>query len=161
MQSGAAPRSNEKTLSVILQAAGIPHELIDVGAFARTAQEAADNLAAPLSAIVKSLVCVADGMPLVALVPGHRTLSFSRLMQVTGAAAAGLAGRRVVETVSGYAVGTVAPVGLPSGLPVYGDASLRELETIFCGAGSDRHMLRLSPRDLERLTSIVWADLCD
>lgn len=161
MHSGTAPRSDERTLSTILQAAGVPHELIDVGAYARTAQEAADNLGAPLSAIVKSLVCVADGAPLVALVPGHRSLSFSKLARASGAPLAKLAGRGLVEAASGYAVGTVAPVGLPPGLPVFGDASIRVLDTVYCGAGSDRHMLRISPEDLDRLTSIVWVDLCE
>ena len=161
MHSSRAPRSDQETLSTILQAAGISHELIHVGAYARTAQEAADNLGAPLSAIVKSLVCVADDSPLVALVPGHKDLSFVRLSEVVGASVVRLASRAVVRSASGYAVGTVAPAGLPLGLAVYGDSSIRDLDTVFCGAGSDRHMLRIAPRDLDLLTPIVWTHLCD
>lgn len=161
MHHRTSPRSDEKSLSVLLQTAGVPHELIDVASFARTAQEAADCLGAPLAAIVKSLVCTIDGVPVVALVPGNRTLSFDKLGRETGAAEVKLAGRKLVETASGYAVGAVSPVGLPPGLEVYGDAGILSQETVYCGAGSDHHMVRISPRHLGALTPIRWADLCD
>lgn len=135
--------------------------MIDVEDDARTAREAAERLGAPLARIVKSLVCTADGAPLVALVPGDRVLSFDKLGAVAGAGEVRLAGRRVVEDASGYAVGAVAPVGLPPDLTVYGDLSILELAVVYCGAGSHHHMFRIAPRDLESLTAITWAEICD
>lgn len=161
MPHGDAPRSDERTLAQVLRTAGIPHDLVDVGDYARTADEAARNLRSPLSAIVKSLVCVADGSPVLALVPGDRALSFEKLRRLVGAQAVKLAARRVVEGASGYAVGAVAPIGLPPGLRVYGEITIRHLDSIYCGAGSDRHMVRISPRDLDLVTPITWADLCE
>lgn len=155
-----SPRSDEKTLALILEAARVPHEIIAVGEFARTAEEAARNLHAPLASIVKSLVCVADGTPLVAMVPGDKVLSFEKLDLIAGAHGAKLAGRRVVEAATGYVVGGVAPIGLPPEVPLFGESSILDLETIYCGAGSLRHMLRIEPRVLESLIEVRWADLC-
>lgn len=161
MPYGDSPRSDEKSLAQVLRTAGIPHDLVDVGDYARTADEAARNLGSPLSAIVKSLVCAADDRPVLALVPGDRALSFEKLRRLVGAQSVKLAARRVVERASGYAVGAVAPIGLPPGLRVYGELSIRDLHSVYCGAGSVRHMVRLSPRDLDLVTSITWADLCE
>lgn len=161
MRPASAPRSDERTLSALLQSAGVPHEFIDVGDYARTAQEAADRLGAPLSAIVKSLVCEADGSPIVALVPGDKALSFERLGAVAGACAVRLAGRRKVQEASGYAVGAVAPVGLPAHLSVYGHISILDAAAVYCGAGSDHHMFRIAPGDLQTLARVVWADICE
>jgi len=153
-------RSDERSVSLLLRKAAVPHRLIDVGAYARTAEEAAGNLGAPLASIVKSLVCVAEGTVMVAMVPGDRALSFERLDHAAGTLGCKLAGRSLVERTTGYIVGGVAPVGLPAGLPVYGDASILDLPVIYCGAGSDRHMLQIAPRDLCSVAAIEWSDLC-
>jgi prolyl-tRNA editing enzyme YbaK/EbsC (Cys-tRNA(Pro) deacylase) len=138
----------------------VPHELISVGAFARTAEEAARNLDAPLSSIVKSLVCVAGEEPLVALVPGDRVLSFEKLDRALGTKGAKLAGRRLVERATGYAVGAVAPIGLPPNMRLIGDTSLLDVPTVFCGAGSIHHMLRIDTAVLARVVEVHWADIC-
>lgn len=160
--TGTAPiqRSDERSLVRLLNAAGVPHELIEVDDYARTAEEAAQNLEAPLASIVKSLVCVAEGLPLVAMIPGDRALSFEKLDRALGLTGSKLAGRRVVERATGYVVGGVAPIGLPADVPVVGDASILSLDTLFCGAGSLRHMLRIAPGDLVRVVSVEWTDLC-
>ena len=159
-QDPPSRHSDEKTISRLLEEADVPHEVVDVGDFARTAEEAARNLRVPLAAIVKSLVCVAGGVAVVAMVPGDRNLSFDKLDRRLGTTGAKLAGRRVVERATGYVVGGVAPVGLPTEVPLFGDASILHLETIFCGAGSLRHMLRISPRDLTELAGVEWLEIC-
>jgi Cys-tRNA(Pro)/Cys-tRNA(Cys) deacylase len=158
--SSDTPRSDERTLGRLLESAGVAHELIAVGDYARTAEEAARNLNAPLSSIVKSLVCVTETGPVVALVPGDRVVSFGALDEVLGTKGARLAGRRLVERATGYVVGGVAPVGLPPGVRMVGDRSILDLRTVFCGAGSLHHMLRIRTEDLVKVVDAQWADIC-
>lgn len=153
-------RSSEITVSVVLTGARITHEIVAMHGYARTATEAAEGLGVPVSSIVKSLVCVVDGSPVVALVPGDRDLSFAKLAALAGAREARLASRRLVEKASGYPVGGVAPVGLPPAIPVFGDSVILSTAIVFCGAGSDRHMLRIASRDLERHVPITWGEIC-
>lgn len=150
--------ADETTLRAFLSLAGVQCDLAEVG-YARTAQEAAEALGAPLTQIVKSLVCLVDGRPVIALVTGDRSLSLDKLGAVAQAERAVLARGSVVETVTGYAVGAVAPVVHPSQLPVFGDLAVGRLKDAYFGGGSHHHMLRMAPRDLERLTPVVWADL--
>lgn len=156
----APRRSDETTVSAVLTAAAVTHEIVATHGYARTAAEAAEGLGVPVSSIVKSLVCVADGSPVVALVPGDRDLSFAKLATLAGADDVRLASRRLVEKASGYPVGGVAPVGLPANLRVFGDSAILSADVVFCGAGSDRHMLRVAGRDLARHASVTWGEIC-
>ncbi len=156
----AGHRSDETTVSKVLSAARVTHEIVATHGYARTAAEAAEGLGVLVSSIVKSLVCLVDGAPVVALVPGDRDLSFSKLASLAGGDEVRLASRRLVEQASGYPVGGVTPVGLPADLPVFGDSVILSTDIVFCGAGSDRHMLRIASRDLERHVPVVWGEIC-
>lgn len=150
--------ADETTLAAVLTSADIVFEIVDVGP-CRTAAEAARALDVPLRHVVKSLVCVTDHMPVIVLVTGDRSLSYEKLRQTTGAEEAYLAPARLVKSASGYDVGAVAPLGHPAQLALYADLALKDLPVAYFGAGSHRHMLRLPPLDLERLTHVEWADL--
>lgn len=149
---------DERSLANYLAAREVTYELLAL-VTARTVAEAAEGLGVPPGRIVKSLLCHADGEPLLALVPGDRELSLEKLQNARGSAEAKLASRKDVERVTGYAVGGVAPFDLRSPVPVLGDVRLRELDEVICGGGSTRHLLRVSVSDLERLTGLTWFDL--
>ena len=150
--------ADQTTLAALLTEAGAVFEIVDVGP-CHTAAEAARALCVPLGHVVKSLVCIADGAPVVALVTGDRTLSYEGLRRAAGADDVSLAPRRVVKSATGYDVGAVAPLGHPVQLALYADLAVKDLPVAFFGAGSHRHMLRLQPPDLERLCRVEWADL--
>jgi Cys-tRNA(Pro) deacylase len=155
------PTLDERTLSALLEDLGVPHQLIEVPGHSRTAHEAAAELRVPVGQIVKSLVCRADEELLVVLIPGDRALSLTKLRELTGTRRCRLAPRQQVESATGYAVGGVAPIGLAQRLRVLGDERLRELDAVYCGGGSVRHMLLIDPSDLERIAAVEWADLSD
>ena len=150
--------ADQTTLAALLSESGIMFEIVDVGP-CHTAAEAAQALGVPLGHVVKSLVCVADGTPVIALLTGDRTLSYQGLGRAAGADDVSLAPRRVVKSATGYEVGAVAPLGHPVQLALYADLAVKDLPVAFFGAGSHRHMLRLQPLDLERLCHVEWADL--
>jgi prolyl-tRNA editing enzyme YbaK/EbsC (Cys-tRNA(Pro) deacylase) len=124
-----------------------------------TAEAAADAAGCGLDQIVKSLVFISDSAPVVALVPGDRRADETKIARVAGAAAARIARGREVEAATGFPPGGVAPFPLPDACRVLLEQSLLAHDVVWVGAGSDRHMVRLSPRELARLTRAEGADL--
>src|SRR5262245_64612093 len=68
-----------------------------------TAQDAADAVGCELAQIVKSLVFVCDGKPVVALVPGDRRGDSDKIAAAVEARTAKVAGPQEVEEATGFA----------------------------------------------------------
>ena len=135
--------------------------LREVGAEARleelpqetpTAEGAADAIGCTLSQIVKSLVLVCDGAPVVALVPGDRKADTGKVARLMGARRAAVASAAEVLEATGFRPGGVAPFPLERVSAVLVDRSLLRHRMVWAGAGSDRHVVGLSPSELVRLT---------
>jgi prolyl-tRNA editing enzyme YbaK/EbsC (Cys-tRNA(Pro) deacylase) len=124
-----------------LIAAGVGDVIIELPESARTAQMAADalskhlNIPIPVGAIVKSLVFLADGRPVLVLVAGDRRGDAEKLKTALGASEIKMAGGEAVRTATGFAIGGVPPVGHRDGLPVLVDRSLSRFETVYASAG--------------------------
>ena len=91
----------------------------------KTAQDAAEAIGCPVSAIVKSLVFVveAEGSkePVVALVPGDLRLDTDKLAAAAGAERARRATLDEVREATGYAAGGTPPFGHARDLRVFAD----------------------------------------
>jgi prolyl-tRNA editing enzyme YbaK/EbsC (Cys-tRNA(Pro) deacylase) len=62
---------------------------------------------------------------------------------------------------TGHAVGGVCPFGLPPGVAVYLDISVKRFKTVFPACGSGNSAIELSPRELEEYAeSREWVDVC-
>jgi prolyl-tRNA editing enzyme YbaK/EbsC (Cys-tRNA(Pro) deacylase) len=105
-----------------------------------TAEAAAKAAGVDSSQIVKSLVFVCDGRPVVAMIPGDRRADREKIARAVGAGKAR------------FAPGGVAPFPLPDATAVLLDRSLLVHEAVWVGAGSENHMARLVPAELLRLT---------
>jgi prolyl-tRNA editing enzyme YbaK/EbsC (Cys-tRNA(Pro) deacylase) len=116
-----------------------------------TAEEAARATGAPLDEIVKSLVFSCDGRAIVVLVPGDRRADPAKIGRAAGCGQVRSAGREAVEQATGFPAGGVAPFPLPRIETVLVEKTLLAHETVWIGAGSDRHMAELAPGDLVRL----------
>jgi Cys-tRNA(Pro) deacylase len=125
----------------------------------RTAAEAAAAAGCEQSLIVKSLVFVCDGRPVLALVPGDRRADAARVAQAADAAEARVANAAEVTAATGVDPGGVSPVGVGEGVRVFLDRSLVGPERLWVGGGSDRHMVAIAPADLVRITRAEVADL--
>lgn len=139
--------------------AGALHEVVALPTSARTAQEAADSLGVPLGAIVKSLVFVIAGRPVMALIAGDRQCVTKALPQALGLD--GKVSRADADTVrqaTGFAIGGVAPVGHPDVLPIAIDASLGRFEAVWAAAGHPHCVFRTSLDELRRITPGVVAE---
>lgn len=134
-----------------LRAGGVEARIEEFDAGTPTAEDAAHAVGCKLEQIVKSLVFDCDGRPFVVLVPGDRRADNRKIARAVGARRAKVAGPDEVRTVTGFAPGAVAPFPLPSVERVLVDRRVLVHDHVWIGAGSPKHMARVSPGDLVRL----------
>jgi Cys-tRNA(Pro) deacylase len=145
------PEPVERVAS-FLRATGAEARIEEFGVETPTAEAAADAIGCTLGQIVKSLVFVCDRAPLVALVPGDRRADSGKVARLAGARRAVIARPAEVLQATGFEPGGVAPFPLERGPVVLVERTLVRHATVWAGAGSERHMVALSPRELVRLT---------
>ncbi|HEU4971501.1 MAG TPA: YbaK/EbsC family protein [Gaiellaceae bacterium] len=116
-----------------------------------TAQDAADAVGCELGQIVKSLVFVCDGKPVVALVPGDRRGDSDKIAAAVEAGSARVAKAEEVEAATGFAPGAVPPFPLPEVVVVLMDGAFFRHPLIWAGAGSAQHVLGMAPSELARV----------
>jgi len=116
-----------------------------------TAADAAAAAGCSLGQIVKSLVLVCDGKPVVALVPGDRRGDTGKIAQALGASSVRIANAHEVEEATGFGPGAVAPFPLPKVDVVLMDTELLRHPLVWAGAGSPRHILGIAPSELMRV----------
>ena len=125
----------------------------------RTAEDAARAVGCEVAQIVKSLVFVADGQPVVALVSGAHRLDPVRLAAALGASVVERADGDLVREATGYAIGGVPPLGHAQSLPTVMDRALLAHEVVWAAAGRPDAVFAVTPAELERASGAVVADL--
>jgi prolyl-tRNA editing enzyme YbaK/EbsC (Cys-tRNA(Pro) deacylase) len=125
----------------------------------RTAEDAARAVGCEVGQIVKSLVFLVDGEPVMALVSGANRLAEERLADALGGGTVDRADADAVRSATGYAIGGVPPFGLASDLPVAIDEHLLGYDIVWAAAGTPRDVFPIAPADLVRVTSAVVAPL--
>jgi len=126
-----------------------------------TAAAAARAVGCERSQIVKSLVFICDGLPVLALVPGDRRADAARVAAAAGAGYARTAKPEEVVSATGFEPGGVAPFPAPGVSRILLHRDLLREELVWVGAGSDRHMAGIAPLDLVRLTQAEPADITE
>ena len=139
--------------------AGLLIEVRRFGAETRTAADAARAVGCGVGQIVKSLVFVADGSPVVALVSGAHQLDPERLGAALGAADVRRATGDEARAATGYAIGGVPPIGHAAPLPVLIDRHLLELDVVWAAAGLPDAVFAADPRALAAAAGAREAEL--
>jgi prolyl-tRNA editing enzyme YbaK/EbsC (Cys-tRNA(Pro) deacylase) len=130
-----------------LEAHGLEGGLVSFDSSTKTCELAAEAVGCEVGQIVKSLVFVADGTPVLALVAGDRRGDSAAIEALVGAKDVKFADPDTVRAATGYAIGGVSPYDLPPELTVLIDDSLRRFDTVFTAAGTPSSMVRV-PRDV-------------
>lgn len=147
-------------VAAFLRAAGAEARLEELAAETPTAEAAAEAIGCSLDQIVKSLVLVSDtGAYAVALVPGDRRADTEKIATAAGVGKVRVASAEEVEDATGFVPGAVAPFPLPRISIVLADRTLLSRPVVWVGAGSTRHMARLSPAELVRLSRAETVDV--
>ena len=140
-------------------AAGLAIEVVRFPAGTRTAEDAARAVGCRVAQIVKSLVFVVDGDPVVALVSGADRLDPARLAAAMQATQVRRADGDEVRVATGYAIGGVPPLGHARQLPVLIDEHLLAESEVWAAAGLPDAVFRAAPGALERAANARRARL--
>ena len=119
--------------------------------------DAAAALGVDPSRVCKTLVVVADGDLMLAVVPSSRTLDLKRLAAAVGAHRAALAEPRDAERATGYLVGGISPIATTRPLRVILDAPAAALDRIYVSAGRRGLQVSLRPSDLIGVVDVTVA----
>jgi prolyl-tRNA editing enzyme YbaK/EbsC (Cys-tRNA(Pro) deacylase) len=118
----------------------------------KTAEDAARAVGCDVSQIVKSLVFVCDGRPVLVMIGGDRRADSAKVAAAVPCEKAKIAGPDEVRAATDFEPGAVAPFPLPGIETVLVDEELLLHEVVWTGAGSHSHVLAIAPSDLVRLT---------
>jgi prolyl-tRNA editing enzyme YbaK/EbsC (Cys-tRNA(Pro) deacylase) len=124
----------------------------------RTAEDAARAVGCELGQIVKSLVFIAAGQAVVALVSGENRLDPDRLGRLAGEPVA-KADAETTRAATGFAIGGVPPFGHASPLPVFVDRDLLRYPIVWAAAGRPDSVFAIEPTRLVAISGGQTADL--
>lgn len=163
MTSSVVPDLPEASLRFARHVPGLEQVIRVFPDGTKTAQDAANAIGCPVSAIVKSLVFVVSDddaeEPVVALVPGDLLLDTDKLAGVAGADTSRRASLDEVRGATGYAAGGTPPFGHASILRVFADPMLKRNDPVWAAGGTPTTVFPISLTDLDRLSSPIWADI--
>ena len=130
---------------------GLAPRIVEFAESTRTAQDAAAAIGTAVPRIVKSLVFMADGEPLIVLTSGVNRVDTARLGRELGKAISRADPERV-RAATGFAVGGVPPVGYPAPLDVLVDRDLLQFDEVWAAAGTPNAVFPIRPIDLVRVS---------
>jgi prolyl-tRNA editing enzyme YbaK/EbsC (Cys-tRNA(Pro) deacylase) len=144
-----------------LAAAGSSARVEVLGESTRTANDAARAVGCPLGAIVKSLLFLAEGQPVLVLASGDRQVDTARLAGLLGIGRKKLkmADVEAVRRHTSYAVGGVPPLSHPQRLPTYVDSELARFDKVYAAAGSANAVFAIDREELVRMVGGRLADI--
>lgn len=144
-----------------LKRGGLNIEVMELAESTRTATLAAEAVGSPLGAIVKSLVFMADGKPVLVLVSGDQRADHKKLEKILKARRVTIANADQVREATGFAIGGVPPVAHRIRLPTLVDKNLGRFETVYAAAGSPRAVFPISYEKLVEITEGQLADVTE
>ena len=141
------------------RAAGLEIDVREFPEGTRTAEDAARAIGVGVGQIVKSLVFMTDGHPVLCLVSGPNRVDGARLAVITGASDVRRASADEVERATGFAIGGVPPFGHAQRLSVYCDRDLLSFDIVWAAAGTPRAVFSVQSQALVQACRATAADL--
>jgi prolyl-tRNA editing enzyme YbaK/EbsC (Cys-tRNA(Pro) deacylase) len=127
---------------------GIHPEYIEVSQLTRTAADAAQALKTSLDRIVKSLLFIIDGQPVLIMVAGDRKADLGKIRSFFSTDSVRMANADEVKKITGFAIGVVPPYGHKGSIKTFIDASLINKDFVFYATGKETCLAKLSPQEL-------------
>ena len=125
----------------------------------RTAPDAARAVGCEVGQIVKSLVFMADGKPLLALTSGANRADTAKLAALLGAREVRRATADEARAATGFAIGGTPPFGFPGPVRVLMDQDLVGYDEIWAAAGTPDSVFRITPAGLREAAGAEVVDL--
>ncbi len=150
---------NAERVQAALIAAGSTARVCELTDSTRTAAEAAAALGVDVGQIAKSLVFLADGQAVAVVASGADRVDTAALGLALGAERVARADAEAVRRATGYPIGGVSPVGLPSALPVLVERALDRYDVVYAAAGTPNAVFPTYCGELLRLTGGVPSEV--
>ncbi|MBN1202018.1 MAG: EthD family reductase [Anaerolineae bacterium] len=141
-------------LQAYLDAHNIPAEIVYPGAPTPTVPAAAEALGVEVDQIVKSVVFLVNSDPYLVYGCGTRRVDSRKLADRldVGRKRVRLANEEQVLDITGYAIGTVPPIGLKTSMPVFMDPTVQAYDTVYAGGGGIDALLKIRSADLQAIS---------
>jgi prolyl-tRNA editing enzyme YbaK/EbsC (Cys-tRNA(Pro) deacylase) len=153
---------NSEDLDVFMQAQAIFGKILRLDVPTPTVEAAARAVRAEPESIVKSIVFLAAGRPVLAIATGQADIDRRAIAAVFGIGRkqVKLASAEEVLSITGYPVGGMPPFGHRHPLPTLIDRRVVEAgEIVYAGGGDDRSLLQINPVTILNATQAQLIDL--
>jgi len=140
---------------------GLALEILEYPASTRTARDAARAVGTSVAQIVKSLVFLADGRPILVLASGANRVDVRKVAGLAGASRVEKATAEITRQATGFSIGGVPPLGHTTPLPVYLDRALLVHPVVYAAAGTAKTVFAIAPDDLVRATCGTVGDVAE
>ena len=134
-------------------------DIIETEASSSTVTLAAEAHGVEPAQIAKTICLRVGDEAMLVVASGTARLDNRKFKDTFGGKGRMLGADEVLEITS-HPVGGVCPFGLPSPLPVYCDASLKQFAEVIPAAGSPNSAVRIQTGRLAELTAAQWVDVC-
>lgn len=124
----------------------------------RSAQEGADLYNIPLSEATPTLILKANSKYYAAIICGNQRISFEKLKQTLALDSISLADPQTVLSLTGAKIGAVGLIN--EGISTLIDVHVLKNKSCYGGSGVPGKTLRISPKDLARVTQAKVLDFC-
>jgi prolyl-tRNA editing enzyme YbaK/EbsC (Cys-tRNA(Pro) deacylase) len=141
----------------------IPGEILHLDVPTPTVEAAAQAVKAKVNQIIKSILFMVNGQPVLAIACGLTTIRRRAIGDLYGVGKkrVKLATPEMVLEISGYEVGAMPPFGHCQPLTTLVDRKVLALTEAYAGGGAEDAIVRLNPQDILRVTGAKVLDLLE
>ena len=152
----------EKTNAArLLDRAGVGYELIPytVDENDLAATHVAAELGEPIEQVFKTLVLKGDrNGHFVCVIPGDREVDLKKAARLSGNKSAQMIPMKELLPTTGYIRGGCTPIGMKKQFPTFIQKEALDYEQIYISGGKLGTTLKLSPKDVEKVTRAQFVD---
>ena len=150
---------NEKVKSW-LDGKGFGDRLTEHKEIIDTVEHAAQQIGCTEAEIAKTLSFIVDEKPVIVVMAGDGRVNSSKFKAQFHTKPSMIA-RDQVEDLTGFPPGGVCPFGIPEGIPIWLDISMKRFEYIHPAGGNEYTSVKLTPAELEAASGAMgWCDVC-
>ena len=149
--------ASDLTSVAYLKSKNVPFSMVRLTSIPITAQDVERLYGCGLNQVLKTLVLESDKGPIIAVLQGNKKLDFNKLKRMFGCSRAQLAPAPAVIEITGYAIGSVSPFGIPQKVMKVMDAQIFNESRLNMGSGDQLIGLELTSSDLRA----VWDGIID
>jgi Cys-tRNA(Pro) deacylase len=152
---------NADYLEEFVQALELSAKLIKIDVPTPTVETAANAVGTSPERILKSLVFIVDGKPVLVIASGLQLVDRRTLAKhfKVGRKRVKLADAKTVQTVTGYEVGGVPPIGHLTSLTTVIDEQVLGHAIVYGGGGGIDTLLEIDPKEIIECTKATPIDL--